>query len=100
MANGKKLTFFKFGKLEVLVNGQVVDTIEISRGIAEGEKLYRFRESESIDYRIYAGGLGEIKKMLSRKAKRDYAPKGVFGSLKESPDIRIRDLTNGREGQY
>jgi len=96
MTNGKKLTFFKFGKLEVLVNGQLVDTVELSkRG-----KFLRVTKSEVISRGVYPVNMEEMIGMLSRRVERDYGPQGFFGYFRKGPEIKIRDLTNSREKQY
>ena len=92
----KKITFFKFGKLEILVDGIIVEEISISKN---GGEMYYVKTPKTIHKGIYQMNLEELKKIALNRAQLKYGSIERLSSA--GPKVEIRDRTyQSKERQY
>jgi len=85
--------YFNFGNLEVLVDGRLEDTVELSKSPKD---TYKIISSNLLQPGIYSS-VEEVIVMIENKVKKNYTE---FRRLfMRYPEIKIVDKTNGAKNR-
>ena len=94
----KKITFFKFGKLEILVDGKIFGEIPIAKN---GGEMYYVKTNKIIPKGIYQMNLEKLKKIALNRAKLKYGSIGIERLSSVGTTVKIVDKTyQSKEREY